>query len=85
METAARKALTETFLLISGTADDVVASNLGIVFLCFIYNSIKDKKHLKVLSGELSLISYLLAVDLLTSLMLVILLIIIHKLLFFYS
>ena len=43
METIARKALTETLLLISGTADDVVASNLGIVFLCFIYNFIKDK------------------------------------------
>ena len=65
VETIAGNASTETLLLIRGTADVVAASNLGIGFLLIICSSIKDKKSLKkVLSGELALMSCLLAVAL---------------------
>ena len=47
VETIAGKASNKTFLLIRGTADVVVASNLGIGFLLIICSSMKDKKSLK--------------------------------------
>ena len=65
VETIAGNASSETLLLVRGTADVVAASNLGIGFLLIICSSIKDKKSLKkVLSGELALITCLLAVAL---------------------
>ena len=65
VETIAGNASSETLLLVRGTADVVAASNLGIGFLLIICSSIKDKKSLKkVLSGELALMSCLLAVAL---------------------
>ena len=63
VETIAGNASSETLLLVRGTADVVAASNLGIGFLLIICSSIKDKKSLKkVLSGELALMTCLLAV-----------------------
>ena len=65
VETIAGNASSETLLLVRGTANVVAASNLGIGFLLIICSSIKDKKSLKkVLSGELALMSCLLAVAL---------------------
>ena len=65
VETIAGNASSETLLLVRGTADVVAASNLGIGFLLIICSSIKDKKSLKkVLSGELALMTCLLAVAL---------------------
>ena len=65
VETIAGNVSSETLLLVRGTADVVAASNLGIGFLLIICSSIKDKKSLKkVLSGELALMSCLLAVAL---------------------
>ena len=65
VETIAGNASSETLLLVRGTADVVAASNLGIGFLLIICSTIKDKKSLKkVLSGELTLIAYLLSVAL---------------------
>ena len=65
VETISGNASSETLLLVRGTADVVAASNLGIGFLLIICSSIKDKKSLKkVLSGELALMSCLLAVAL---------------------
>ena len=65
VETIAGNSSSETLLLIRGTADVVAATNLGIGFLLIICSSIKDKKSLKkVLSGELALMSCLLAVAL---------------------
>ena len=65
VETIAGNASIKTLLLVRGTADVVAASNLGIGFLLIICSSIKDKKSLKkVLSGELALMSCLLAVAL---------------------
>jgi len=65
VETIAGNASSETLLIVRGTANVVGASNLGIGFLLIICSSIKDKKSLKkVLSGELALMSCLLAVAL---------------------
>ncbi len=65
VETIAGNASNKTLLLVRGTADVVAASNLGIGFLLIICSSIKDKKSLrKVLSGELALMTCLLAVAL---------------------
>ena len=65
VETIAGNASSKTLLLVRGTADVVAASNLGIGFLLIICSSIKDKKSLrKVLLGELTLMSFLLAVAL---------------------
>ena len=65
VETIAGNASSETLLLVRGTADVEAASNLGIGFLLIICSSIKDKKSLKkVLSGELALMTCLLAVAL---------------------
>ena len=65
VETIAGNASSETLLLVRGTADVVAASNLGIGFLLIISSSIKDKKSLKkVLTGELALMTCLLAVAL---------------------
>ena len=65
VETIAGNASSETLLLVRGTANVVAASNLGIGFLLIICSSIKDKKSLKkVLSGELALMAFLLAVAL---------------------
>ena len=65
VEIIAGNASSETLLLVRGTADVVAASNLGIGFLLIICSSIKDKKSLKkVLSGELALMTCLLAVAL---------------------
>ena len=65
VETIAGNASSETLLLVRGTADVVAASNLGIGFLLIFCSSIKDKKSLKkVLSGELALMTCLLAVAL---------------------
>ena len=65
VETIAGNASSETLLLVRGTADVVAASNLGIGFLLIICSSIKDRKSLKkVLSGELALMTCLLAVAL---------------------
>ena len=63
VETIAGNTSNETLLLLRGTADVVAASNLGIGLLLIICSSIRDKKSLKkVLSGELALMSCLLAV-----------------------
>ncbi len=65
VETIAGNASNKTLLLVRGTADVVAASNLGIGFLLIICSYIKDKASLrKVLSGELALMSCLLAVAL---------------------
>ena len=65
VQTIAGNASTETLLLVRGTADVVAASNLGIGASLIICSSIKDKKSLrKVLLGELTLMSFLLAVAL---------------------
>ena len=65
VETIAGNASSETLLLVRGTANVVAASNLGIGFLLIICSSIKNKKSLKkVLTGELALMSCLLAVAL---------------------
>ena len=65
VKTIAGNSSSETLLLVRGTADVVAASNLGIGFLLIICSSIKDTKALKiVLSGELALMSCLLAVAL---------------------
>ncbi len=65
VETIAGNASSETLLLVRGTANVVAASNLGIGFLLIICSSIKDKRSLKiVLSGELALMAFLLAVAL---------------------
>ena len=65
VETIAGNASSKTLLLLRGTADVVAASNLGIGFLLIICSTIKEKKSLKkVLSGELALMTCLLAVAL---------------------
>ena len=65
VETIAGNASSKTLLLVRGTADVVAASNLGIGFLLIICSTIKEKKSLKkVLSGELALMTCLLAVAL---------------------
>ena len=68
VETIAGNASIETLLFIRGTADVVAASNLGIGFLLITCSTMSDKKSLKkVLSGELALMSCLLAVALFNS------------------
>ena len=65
VETIAGNVLTETLLLVRGTANVVAVSNLGIGWLLIICSSIRDKASLrKVLSGELALMFCFLAVAL---------------------
>tara|TARA_B100000579_G_C22288327_1_gene601469 strand:+ start:98 stop:412 length:315 start_codon:yes stop_codon:yes gene_type:complete len=63
VETIASSFSSETLLFVSGFADVVAASNLGIGFLLIISSSIRDfGSAIKVLLGELVLMSCLLVI-----------------------